>query len=129
MAGSGPMASSGVKSVANPRRLALLLLCTTSAWAALTIDTTSLPNGTVGLNYSATLKASGGTAPYVWMISEGSLPPGLNLAEVTGVISGVPTKDGVFTFTVKVTDKDSTMASKQLSITVAVAIGEVDDQK
>jgi Putative Ig domain len=122
------MALSGGRNVATLRRLVVMvfLFYTASAWAALTIDTASLPNGTVGLAYSATLKASGGTAPYVWTISEGSLPPSLNLAEVTGVISGAPTKDGVFTFTVKVTDKDSNMASKQLSITVAVAIGEVD---
>jgi hypothetical protein len=79
-----------------------------SARAVFTIDTTALPNGTVGLNYRATLRASGGTLPYTWTISEGSLPPGLNLAQPTGVISGVPTKEGAFTFTVKATDKNST---------------------
>jgi hypothetical protein len=48
--------------------LSVFLLSTASAWAALTIDTTSLPNGTVGLAYSATLKANGGTPPYTWTI-------------------------------------------------------------
>ena len=48
------------------------------------------------------------------------------LAGDTGVISGASTKDGAFQFTVQVTDKDSNTAQKQLSITVAPAIGEVE---
>jgi hypothetical protein len=47
----------------------------------LTITTTSLPNGTVGASYAAQLEAQGGTvAPYVWGLTGGSLPDGLELA-------------------------------------------------
>ena len=84
------------------------------------ITTTSLPQGTVGVAYSATLMASGGKKPYTWSISAGSLPAGLVLNASTGVISGMPTGSGTFNFTVKVTDAEKPAASttKALSITV-----------
>ena len=42
------------------------------------ITTTSLPGGTTGTAYSATLQASGGTTPYSWTVSSGTLPAGLS---------------------------------------------------
>ena len=72
-----------------------------------TITTSSLPNGTVGTAYSATLSASGGTTPYTWSISAGSLPAGLTLNASTGAITGTPTTAGTFSFTAKVTDSSS----------------------
>jgi hypothetical protein len=50
----------------------------------------SLPGGTVGVGYSATLTASG-TTPITWSVSSGLLPDGLTLDGTTGVISGTPT--------------------------------------
>jgi len=44
-----------------------------------TITTTSLADGTTGATYSQTLAATGGTAPYLWSISAGTLPAGLAL--------------------------------------------------
>ena len=103
----------------------------TSTTATLTVDpllsvaTTSLPGGTIGSSYSATLQAGSGTKPYTWALSAGTLPAGLSLAASTGVISGKPTTTGVHTFTVKVTDATSSQpqtATKSLSITVAAAV-------
>jgi len=71
--------------------------------APLTITSTTLPAGTAGTPYSATLAASGGVPPYTWSLNAGSLPPGLNLAS-NGQISGTPTTAGTFTFNVRVTD-------------------------
>jgi len=62
------------------------------------ITTTTLPDGATGTPYTATLEASG-TATIIWSI-EGNLPNGLNLSE-NGVISGTPTTEGTFPFTVK----------------------------
>src|SRR5208337_1291142 len=45
----------------------------------LTILTQSLPNGTVNSPYSASLQATGGTPPYKWSITSGTLPVGLAL--------------------------------------------------
>jgi hypothetical protein len=69
------------------------------------IHPNSLPHGTVGESYSATLTATGGAYPtYAWSLAPGSaLPPGLALS-AHGVISGKPSKAGSFSFTVSVND-------------------------
>ena len=85
------------------------------------VTTTSLPSGTVGTAYSTTLQASGGTAPYTWSISSGSLPAGLSLVASTGVISGTPTTTGTVSFTVQVKDAANNTGTKALSIAVAAA--------
>src|SRR5260370_804728 len=87
------------------------------------ITTTSLPNGTQNIAYNATLAASGGTTPSRWSITVGSLPAGLTLASSTGVISGTPTGTGTSTFTVQVTDANSRVATKTLSITTKTKHG------
>ncbi len=78
------------------------------------ITTTSLTDGTVGAAYNATLAASGN--PTSWNIT-GSLPAGLTLNGSTGEISGTPTADGTFNFTVKATNGGGS-DSKPLSITI-----------
>ncbi len=91
-----------------------------------TIDTSSLPDGQVGVAYSATLQASLGTPPYTWSISAGSLPAGLTLAGNSGEISGTPTTEGLSAFTVMVADANSSSDTKELSINVtAAALGSV----
>src|SRR6185437_5714146 len=89
--------------------------------AQLAISTSSLPGGTKGAAYSATLQATGGVTPYSWAISSGSLPGGLQLSATSGAISGTPTATGTFSFTAKVTDSSSPQqsSSKPLSITVS----------
>lgn len=94
--------------------------------AALTITTTSLPAATVGVAYSQTLAATGGTPPYGWSISAGALPAGLVLDGPTGVISGTPTTAETANFTVMVTDSSvpvAATATQALSITVSAAGG------
>jgi hypothetical protein len=87
-----------------------------------TITTTSLANGGVGTTYSATLVASGGAGTLTWSLASGSLPGGLSLSNL-GTISGTPTTQGKFTFTVKVTDSSQAQEgtcsqTQQLSITI-----------
>lgn len=88
--------------------------------SVLSITTTSLPPGTVNSPYSATLAATGGLPPYAWSIIRGSLPNGLALNVGGGVISGTPTVNGTFNFTVQVSDSESppATASAPLGITV-----------
>lgn len=72
------------------------------------VVTSSLPDGTVGVNYSHTMQASGGTAPYKWSVSSGHLPDGLKLAADSGTISGTPAAAGGFSFTIQVIDSTDT---------------------
>ncbi len=71
------------------------------------ITTTSLPDGLVGASYHQTVSATGGIQPYTWSISVGSLPGGLELSGNTGVISGTPSSEGTYDFTLQVADSDS----------------------
>lgn len=84
-----------------------------------TITTGSLPNGQTNVAYSATLAATGGTTPYTWSVSTGSLPVGLTLNASTGVISGTPTGSGTSSFTITVTDANSLSGSANLAITIS----------
>ena len=98
-----------------------------AALVAVSITTGSLSGGQVSSSYGATLTASGGTTPYTWSLSSGTLPAGLTLAASTGQISGTPTAAGTSTFTVQVKDSSSPQqtATKSLSITVTVAVTPV----
>ena len=90
--------------------------------APLNITTTSLPDGNVSQPYQAQLAASGGAPPYTWMVSSGSLPPGLTLGAGSGAITGTPTGGGIFPFTVQVTDTQNNTVSQPLSITVSAGV-------
>ena len=84
------------------------------------IITKSLPDGKVGVFYSATLTANGYT-PISWNIGSG-LPTGLALNANTGEISGTPTTKGTFTFTVKAVNSVGD-DSKELSIIIGDGVG------
>jgi uncharacterized protein (TIGR03437 family) len=92
--------------------------------AKLSILTASpLPSGTVDVPYSLALSATGGVPPYKnWTLTSGSLPPGMSLSSpsdlITGLITGVPTSAGMFTFTAQVSDSTNATASTTLSLTI-----------
>ena len=86
------------------------------------ITPTSVPNGTVGVAYSQTISASGGTSPHTYSISAGSLPAGITLSS-GGVLSGTPTAGGTFNFTIDATDNSGApgpfTGSRAYSLTIA----------
>ena len=87
----------------------------------LVITTASpLPAGTIGAAYSQTLTASGGTPPYSWSVTSGTLPAGLTLS-AAGLLSGTPTAATTVTFDIQVSDSGSQKISKSLSITINAA--------
>ena len=57
---------------------------------------------TVGIAYNAVSSVTGGTAPYAFSITSGSLPPGLVLNATTGSITGIPSTAGTYNFTLNV---------------------------
>ena len=86
----------------------------------MTITTASpLPAGTVGIAYSQTFAAAGGTAPYTnWVVTVGTLPANLLLNAATGALTGTPTTAGTSNFTIQVTDSAAVTATKAFSLTI-----------
>ena len=89
--------------------------------ASLAITTTSLASVIAGTQYSAGLTATGGTPGYSWSITSGQLPSGLTLAPSSGIISGIPTANGTFSFGVTVTDSSSPQQTATATLTLSVA--------
>jgi len=90
--------------------------------APLAIATRSLYEGKAGKEYEVVLTAVGGVPPYTWTCIEKEdecLPYGTELDSEKGTISGAPTDEAEFEFTVKVTDSADNEASTGLSINVA----------
>lgn len=88
---------------------------------ALNITTSSLPNGWVGHAYTATLSATGGSAPLSWALTGGMLPAGLAMS-ASGTISGSPTASAVGTpLTFTVTDSYATRHSKSVTLKLTVS--------
>jgi Putative Ig domain len=76
-----------------------------------------LPPATIGVPYSQTLTASGGTPPYVWSVVSGAPPNGIALSPSAGVLSGTPTAAGSFTFAVGVSAFLTAISGGPLAIT------------
>ena len=89
----------------------------------ISVLTSTLPNGQVGTPYSATLAATGGTAPYNWSLTSGTLPAGLSLGS-TGAITGTPTAAVTSTpLTLKVTDSGSPALTQSANLTLTITSG------
>ena len=84
------------------------------------ITTDSLPGGTAGTPYSATLSAAGGSEPYTFQVTGGSLPDGLSLSP-SGTIAGKPVTTDNYTFTITATDSGSLIASRTYTIAISAA--------
>ena len=91
----------------------------------LRITTLSLPGGSVGTSYSATISAVGGRPPYSWSVLSGNLPYGLqfgsNRATSMATVSGNPRR-GTFAFTVRATGYAGARAASGNSATTLLII-------
>ncbi|WP_321475457.1 putative Ig domain-containing protein [uncultured Paludibaculum sp.] len=88
---------------------------------ALQISSAStLPNGTLGAIYSAQFTVAGGTAPFIWALNSGALPPGLMLS-TSGLLTGQPTSAGNFFFSVRVSDSTGLFTAASITLTVGSA--------
>jgi hypothetical protein len=87
----------------------------------LAIATSSLNGAVVNTAYDANLSASGGTPPYVWTISGGSLAPGIQLQPTSGTLAGTTSQPGEYSFTAKVADVASNSATQSFTLAVSAA--------
>jgi hypothetical protein len=96
------------------------------------ITTSTLPDGEKCLYLSDPLTVLGGTPPFSWEKTSGTFPLDVNINPTSGVIYGTPKEDGLFTFTIKVTDSSSPPKtnSKALSLNInpsTITRGDVDN--
>ena len=96
------------------QQMALTMLCLSS------LEQTVL---CLDAGYDATITAMGSSLAQPpdmnnWEVTAGSLPPGLTFNTSTGVLSGTPTTNGIFSFTFSVTDSASTTVSITCTIPV-----------
>jgi len=96
-----------------------------------TDDSYQVPTGAVGSYYSHQFRGDGGCGPalpHQFTILSGALPPGLSLAS-DGLVSGVPTKAGSWSFWLELSDQDPPSASwcrpakSQREFTIEIAPG------
>lgn len=89
------------------------------------IPTQSCPQGISSAAYTCNVRATGGTTPYTWVVSSGTLPPGttLSTSQNQAVISGTSTSTGTSSFTLQATDSSgpALTATISLSITIVAA--------
>jgi len=94
-----------------------------AAPATLTINTTTLPDGTVGTPYSQPISISGGTSPYTCSTPLGSWPTGITFAPNCSGWSGTPTASGIFSGNAFVMDSLGATDNQDISITINSAPG------
>lgn len=86
----------------------------------LRIQTTTLDNARLTLDYEDGLLGTGGDGSYSWSISSGTLPSGLSLAS-DGRITGTPTQEQTSNFTAQLSDGAGNSTTKSLSLRVCEA--------
>jgi hypothetical protein len=87
----------------------------------LTMATPATVSGIVGQNASVQFTAAGGTPPYTYAFSAGTLPTGLTLNPQTGLLSGQATQAGTFVFLIQATDSANLQITAQGTVNVVLA--------
>ncbi|MDQ3262300.1 MAG: putative Ig domain-containing protein [Myxococcota bacterium] len=82
------------------------------------ISAGSAPPAYQGVAFNFVQDVVGGVGPYLWTISSGALPPGLNLDPAQGELTGVPTAAGTSSFVVSVSDANGRSTSRPYSLVV-----------
>ena len=85
--------------------------------STLTFITESLPDFHVGVPANFQIEASGGTPPYSFQITQGTLPKSLSLNK-KGKITGVPRRVADTTVFVKLTDKADSSLTQAFAVRV-----------
>ncbi len=94
----------------------------TSAPATLTVTRPAIlapavPGALTGVDYSFQIEGAGGTLPYTWTVTLGTLPAGLTLNS-GGFLSGNSTALGSEAVTIQMQDNDAFTVTKDFTITV-----------
>jgi hypothetical protein len=96
------------------------ILQPTSAFAPFVFATNALLEANTTVPFTFAFSATGGIPIYDWDITAGVLPPGLELDSFNGTLTGTPTTNGLFNFTVRVRDYHETSSGLVQNITLNV---------
>jgi CSLREA domain-containing protein len=88
-----------------------------------TVNPASLPAGTTGTAYSQSLSATP-AGNYSFAKTSGTLPAGLSLS-AAGVLSGTPSTQGSYSFTVTATGFGSCSGSRQYTLTITASCATI----
>lgn len=109
----------------------ILILLALPCFASVSISTTTVPNGTVGSAYSATIQAKGGCTPYKWQIASGALPTGVTATASSTtkslVLSGTPTTAATYSFTIKVSGCGGSSSSDSYKAVIQATANHIVD--
>jgi hypothetical protein len=109
----------------------IFLLCSLAAASEVKIVTPTLPPGNVNTPYSVTITTSGGSVPFVWWVSTGSLPPGLSLIPYgnsrSAVLSGTPTVAANYQFSISVKGRAGHSSTVTYALTIQAPLEHIVD--
>lgn len=88
---------------------------------AITITPATLPVGAVGSAYSQALAGNGGSGPYQFGVTSGTLPAGITLS-AGGVLSGTPTATGSAGSTIRATDANACFGEAPFTFSTVAAV-------
>jgi hypothetical protein len=115
----------GVTDSSLPQKVAAAVNFTLTVVQQLVVTTTTLPNATENVPYTATILTSGGTPPISFSLTNESFPPGLTITQpavssTSDTLAGTPTLAGIYNFTESVADSGNPqqMATQGYTITV-----------
>jgi hypothetical protein len=95
-----------VNATGGPSEISAADQYTYSSAPTITLTPATLPDVPAGAAYSQALTADGGTAPYSYAVTDGTLPAGLTLSS-DGTLAGTPATPGSYDFTVTATDAEA----------------------
>ncbi len=111
---TGP--ASAAITVTDANRISATAMLSLTVGASLTISTTALPAATQGVAYSQTIGATGGTGPYTWTVTQGTVTNAGLALDSTGALTGTPVTADTLTFTAQVADSAGATASQTLGL-------------
>jgi putative Ig domain-containing protein len=111
--------------------IACLVLPWLAAASQVRITTTTLPGGNVNTPYTATIETAGGSVPFIWLLTAGSLPPGLSLTpsanQRSSTLPGTPTVAATYNFSISVKGRAGHTSTVAYTLTIQGATEHIVD--
>jgi hypothetical protein len=108
-----------VHDASNPQQVLTAAISISIDGTLLSIGTSSLPGGTVGLAYMQTIPVVGGTGPYTCSLASGTLPTGLSLGAGC-TVAGLPTASGLSAPVITVHDASNPAETATAPVSIVI---------